>query len=211
MSTSPVSPNFNDATPAAPSGYRNTKWQADSANPANISTYAEMIGGVDGRTTTTETVSLASQGKLVTFSNGSAIAVTLTSGGTPNTFACAVMDVGAGTATLTPSSGQINNGANLPLATNQSGWLFFDGTNWWLTTASLGTTINFADAETPSGTINGTNASFTLAHTPNPAASLILVSDGTTLAGGGVGFTLTTNSLSLVSAPVGSLQAWYRY
>ena len=68
---------------------------------------------------------------------------------------------------------------------------------------------NFADAETPSGTITGT--SFTLAHTPNPAASLILVSDGTTLAPAGVGFTLTGASLALVSAPAASLLAWYRY
>ena len=34
--------------------------------------------------------------------------------------------------------------------------------------------VNFADEEIPSGTINGSNVTFTLAHTPSPLASLIL-------------------------------------
>ncbi len=38
--------------------------------------------------------------------------------------------------------------------------------------------ITFVDAETPAGAINGSNASFSLANTPNPAASLTLFLNG---------------------------------
>jgi len=69
----------------------------------------------------------------------------------------------------------------------------------------------FSDAEIPSGSINGSNTSFTLAHAPNPPGSLLVESDGTLLAVGGVGFTLSGTSLSTTYAPVNSLLVWYRY
>lgn len=122
--------NFNDLIPAAPSGYRNAKWQADSGFPIrNVSDYFSNIGGVDPRTTTTESITIASQGKLVTLSNSGAIAVTLDST-VVNFFICAVLVIGAGAATLTPSSGTINGHANLTLSSGANCWLFFDGVNW---------------------------------------------------------------------------------
>lgn len=36
----------------------------------------------------------------------------------------------------------------------------------------------FVDAETPSGSINGSNKTFTLAHTPAPATSLVVFVNG---------------------------------
>ncbi len=47
----------------------------------NISAYVANIGGVDARTTTTEIISNASRGKLVTLTNASPVAVTLQVGG----------------------------------------------------------------------------------------------------------------------------------
>jgi hypothetical protein len=41
-----------------------------------------------------------------------------------------------------------------------------------------GTGINFADGETPAGSIDGSNAVFTLAHAPSPATSLHLFLNG---------------------------------
>jgi hypothetical protein len=38
--------------------------------------------------------------------------------------------------------------------------------------------VNFADAETPGGLVNGANATFTLANVPNPGASLALYRNG---------------------------------
>jgi hypothetical protein len=78
-----------------------------------------------------------------------------------------------------------------------------------------GSGVNFSDAETPSGTINGSNAVFTLAHSPNPAASLILMKNGQIMVAGGVSYTLSGGTITYASGyiPVtGDVHfAWYRY
>jgi hypothetical protein len=61
------------------------------------------------------------------------------------------------------------------------------------------TATNFADAETPSGTIDGSNAVFTLAHTPSPAASLKLFKNGQLMIAGGADYTLATATATYVS------------
>jgi len=69
----------------------------------------------------------------------------------------------------------------------------------------------FADEEIPAGSVPGT--SFTLEHVPNPAKSLQLVWNGTTLKSSGTDFTLTGNALETV-LPVqdgDSFICWYRY
>lgn len=118
------------------------KWTAGPAyQDPNFPDYAirdttatAVIGGVDHRTTTTETIGAADQTQLVTLSNSGAIAVTLDST-VPNYFFCAVMNIGTGTATLTPSSGMIEfDGAlhaSIALVTGQTAVLYFDGTNWY--------------------------------------------------------------------------------
>jgi len=71
----------------------------------------------------------------------------------------------------------------------------------------------FADNETPSGAINGTNVTFTLANTPNPAASLILQLNGSIQTSGGVDFTLSAATITFELAPLTNsiLRAWYRF
>ncbi len=74
--------------------------------------------------------------------------------------------------------------------------------------------ITFVDGASPSGTINGTNLSFTLPSTPNPASSLKLYKNGIlmmpnldyTLTGAAITFSSTT------AAPAAgdSLQGYYR-
>ncbi len=72
--------------------------------------------------------------------------------------------------------------------------------------------LNFSDDETPSGTVNGSNVTFTLAHTPNPAASLMLFINGV-LQIAGTDFTLSTATITMSSAPTTGaiLTAFYRY
>lgn len=74
---------------------------------------------------------------------------------------------------------------------------------------------SFADAEVPSGVINGTNKNFALKNTPSPASSLILVLTGTSgkVLVQGVDYTLTGNKIMTKVAPVHgqSLLAWYRF
>jgi hypothetical protein len=61
---------------------------------------------------------------------------------------------------------------------------------------------NFAYDETTSGTLDGSNTTFTLAHTPNPSSSLILTNNGQVLTGGGVDYTLSGDTITMVNAPV---------
>jgi hypothetical protein len=60
--------------------------------------------------------------------------------------------------------------------------------------------VNFATVpETPTGALTGT--SFTLAHAPSPAGSLILSKNGQILTAGGVDYTLSGSTITTVSAP----------
>jgi hypothetical protein len=83
------------------------------------------------------------------------------------------------------------------------------------TTHAFGTVTvlsgNFADNETPTGTCPTTG--LTLAHTPNPAASLSLFYNGQLLISGGADYTLATAAITLAaSCPTGTLfRASYRY
>lgn len=73
--------------------------------------------------------------------------------------------------------------------------------------------FNYADNETPSGTVDGANTTFTLAHSPSPAGSLQFFVNGQLLKSGGIDYTLLTNTVTTNFAPpTGSvLVAWYRY
>jgi hypothetical protein len=70
---------------------------------------------------------------------------------------------------------------------------------------------SFIDEEVPVGNVDGSNKTFTLASAP-VTGSLKLFRDGQLLTGGGADYTLTTNSIAFVSAPVtGSvLRAYYK-
>ncbi len=72
--------------------------------------------------------------------------------------------------------------------------------------------VNYADAETPAGTVNGSNVTFTLAHTPNPPASLQFYVNGIQQLFG-TDFTLAAGTITMTSAPsTGAiLTAFYRY
>jgi hypothetical protein len=60
---------------------------------------------------------------------------------------------------------------------------------------------NFADNETPSGTINGSNTSFTLAHAPL-GTSLSLYKNGQLqIAGGAADYTLSSSTITYNAAP----------
>lgn len=55
--------------------------------------------------------------------------------------------------------------------------------------------------ETPSGAVNGTNAVFTLADAPSPAASLMLFLNGILQRAGGHDFTLSGSTVTFAEAP----------
>ena len=76
-----------------------------------------------------------------------------------------------------------------------------------------GSNMVFVDAETPAGTLNGSNAAFTLAHSPAPTASLTLFRNGV-LQRAGTDFTLSEASIVFASGSVpqagDSVHAYYR-
>lgn len=82
-------------------------------------------------------------------------------------------------------------------------------------TFACGTVLTgtFADSETPSGTINGANTTFTLAHTPNPAGSLSCYENGVQQRAGGADFTLATATITYGVAPAtgATLSCYYRF
>jgi hypothetical protein len=128
--------NASNSTPAAPAGRQNVQWQGDSGSPRNVSASIPNVGGVNAQTGTSYTVIASDQGKLVTFNNAGAVVVTLTTAPSlGNAFFCALENLGAGTATLTPAAGTINGVASLALATGQSATLYSDGSNFF---AALG-------------------------------------------------------------------------
>ncbi len=57
----------------------------------------------------------------------------------------------------------------------------------------------FWNEETPTGAINGSNKTFTLSDTPNPASSLELEINGQVVTGAGV-YSLSTDTITMVRA-----------
>ncbi len=82
-------------------------------------------------------------------------------------------------------------------------------------TPGTGTATNFNDAELPSGTINGTNLTFTLAAAPSPAASLTLYKNGVLLTQGAdyalSGATVTFANTTVAPQAGDSVTASYRH
>lgn len=71
----------------------------------------------------------------------------------------------------------------------------------------------FVDGEVPGGTIDGVNATFTLANTPNPTTSLVLFRNGV-VQQPGADYTLTGSTVQFLAGavpqPGDTLKAWYR-
>ncbi|MGI8962532.1 MAG: hypothetical protein ACR2IV_22805 [Bryobacteraceae bacterium] len=78
-----------------------------------------------------------------------------------------------------------------------------------------GQTSTFSDAEVPSGTVNGTNSTFTLSAAPNPVLSLKLFKNGMLLAQNAdytlSGTTLTFSSVQATPQGGDSMVAFYRH
>lgn len=76
-----------------------------------------------------------------------------------------------------------------------------------------GSSVGFVDGETPSGTLNGTNTTFTLSQTPFPASSLELYRNGLVQTVG-IDYTISGQTITFLGAdtPISGdvLEAYYR-
>lgn len=72
--------------------------------------------------------------------------------------------------------------------------------------------VSFSDNETPSGSIDSSNVTFTLANAPSPAGSLNLVLNGQPQLQG-TDYTLSSATITFSIAPETDmwLRAWYRF
>ena len=73
----------------------------------------------------------------------------------------------------------------------------------------------FSAYETPSGTIDGSNAAFSLSEVPTPSESLKLFRNGLMMTAGGIDYTLSSAAVTFAAGAQpqsgDSLAAWYRY
>ena len=77
--------------------------------------------------------------------------------------------------------------------------------------AGTGTSGDFtAIAETPVGTINGSNVTFTLSNTPAASAEVILTLNGLTQRNG-IDYTITNTTITFASAPATSTEIFAQY
>ena len=143
------------------------------------------------RAGTTYTIANADCGTLNNFSNAAAIAVTLPQAGSGGNFANGwyndVCSIGAGTATITPTTSTIGGVATLVLTTNKCARIVSDGTNYQVVTYGGG-----GGGGTPGGA--NTNVQFNSSGSFGGDAGFTYTTLGqVTIAGG----TITTNNKAL--------------
>lgn len=150
---------------------------------------AELINAQTG---TTYTVLDGDRAKLLTFSNAASIAVTLPQAGLTTTFKTGwfvdVVNLGAGTATITPTTSTINGAATLALLTGQGCRIASDGTNYQISNkpipvsiaGTLGTTMTFPSSSSTVLT-TGNTATITKGYTLTPNLIGTVTSGTTTL------------------------------
>jgi hypothetical protein len=124
--TEDTAPTFDDlvATVNDPAGTPATK----KAKLVNVTG-----SPVNAQTGTTYTILTSDYRKLITHTNGSAIAVTLPQAGAafPANWFCVVQNRGAGAVTITPTTSTIDGAATLVLNQNEGAIIYSDGTNYF--------------------------------------------------------------------------------
>jgi hypothetical protein len=91
-----------------------------------------FLGCINAQTGTTYTIAATDYGCLVTFNNGGAIAVTVPAATTAVALKkFEVLNLGAGTATFTPTTSTVNGGASKAYTTGLGGTWTTDGTNYF--------------------------------------------------------------------------------
>lgn len=104
---------------------------ATQLHPADLAPNAST-GAVRAVVGTSDTILATDRGKLVTFSNGSPIAVTLpqATGDFVSPFFFTATNLGAGLVTITPTTSTINGAATLTISEGQSSLIYSDSTNY---------------------------------------------------------------------------------
>lgn len=156
------------------------------------------VFSVNAQSGASYTIAASDRGKLVTFNNAGAVAVTLpvaTGAGFPAGWYSEFENIGAGTVTITPTTSQINGGATVTLKQYQSIKVISDATNYWALTGKTAVAVtnavshNFATSNNADGSLNLAQPAFTdisgtmtqaqLPATINSGSNLTLLDCGT--------------------------------
>lgn len=166
-------------------GDSTTHWP--SFNPNNVGTFKfSPVPQVNTQSGTTYTVLSTDVGKLINFTNGSAIAVTLpqSTGVFSANFCFYANAGGAGTVTITPTTSTINGAASLALSAALNAMVCADGGGNYIATVSSGgggsgdMIKNSANVMGASGTLNGGAMSVTAGLTFPKGAGAAPTADG---------------------------------
>lgn len=189
----------------------------EQVSTEQITQFINYVGNVNNQTgVTSYQTEQSDSGSLIVLDDSSAIAVTLavlaSAPGIQLPWWAAFLNLGAGTATLTPASGTISYAGNvgagsLPITTGNFAFVWFDGTNFW-GIASAPAAVNFVVNEQ----VSGGPTTWTLAHTPisgsvNLFSGSAAIWPGVSLDYTISGATITTN----YSITAGTLWANYRH
>jgi len=102
------------------------------AGPAGAATFTG-----NAQTGTTYALTSANCGQAITFSNASAVAVSLPSTALADGCTIAVKNIGAGDVTITPLSGTISGASSVVMSTGENSWITSNGTNYESQTVHL--------------------------------------------------------------------------
>lgn len=118
-----------------------------------------------------------------------------------NTGASTLAVNGASAVTITRKDGTALQSGDIPSGSITT--VKFDGTNYQCATcaSSGGATINFVDHETPSGSINGSNVTFTLANTPTSGSEICKLNGVSQRSGSGNDYTISGATITYLAAP----------
>ena len=123
--------NLDDATPAAPSGFQNAKWQADGSSPRNVSAYVPGTGGVVVKTAD-YVATTADCGKLIVFNSAGPHTLTLPAASPFAQWNISVQNIGTGILTISPNGLNIDGaGSSFILAQTQGLAISTDATNYF--------------------------------------------------------------------------------
>lgn len=118
-----------------------------------ISYFASM-GEVNNKSgLTTYITQTQDNGALIVLADASPIAVSLNFGVSAPWFTT-ISNQGAGTATITPTSGLINGAGSMALLAGQFVTIFFDGANWWADAPSGGGASGVSSLNSLTGALN---------------------------------------------------------
>lgn len=170
---------------------------------------------ITNRSTGAVTVNANGGGLLQVVSAGSQLKLTLIANGSAaGTWDVAYLSSG-GTGTVTSTSVVPANGFNGSVATSTStpaitittsitGVLKGNGTAISAATASTDymAPAGFVDRETPSGTVNGSNVTFTLANTPLSGSEHVYLNGVLQEPGAGNDYTISTTTITYLTAPL---------